>query len=388
MSSFDVAAVIVAGGRGARARTGQPKQYAQLGGVPLLRRTIDAFRNHAAITRVLVVIGREDRDLYETAVAGLDGLLPPATGGETRQASVRAGLEALAETPPDAVLVHDGARPFVRAATIDAIVEQLHSACGAIAALPVADTLKRESSAGGIAETVPRQGLWRAQTPQGFRFDTILAAHRKAGDQEATDDAALLERDGVHVVLVPDHPTNIKLTYREDFDLAEQLLAGARETRTGSGYDVHAFEPGDAVTLCGVDIAHEAGLKGHSDADVGLHALADAIYGALGEGDIGVHFPPSDPQWKGAPSRTFVEHAAARVKERRGRIVNVDVTLICEAPKIAPHREAMTAAMAEMLGLRPAAVSIKATTTEGLGFTGRREGIAAQAIVSIELPRS
>ncbi len=379
-------AIIVAGGRGSRARIGKPKQYAELGGVPLLRRTVMAFTQHPDIRHVLVVIGEDDAARYEKAVAGLDGLLPPTVGGADRQASVHAGLEALAPHGATHVLIHDGARAFVSPQTIRGVMESLYEAEGAIAALPVADTLKRAGASGGIDATVSRDGLWRAQTPQGFRFETILNAHREAPKGSATDDASLLEALGIHVALVPDEPMNMKLTYKEDFALANRLLGGANETRTGLGYDVHAFEEGDAVILGGVTIPHTHKLKGHSDADVALHALADAIYGALGAGDIGHHFPPSDPQWKGAPSRVFLEHAGRLVRDQGGVISNVDVTLICEAPKIGPHRDAMVVSIAEILSVDRARVSVKATTSEKLGFTGRGEGIACQAMAALSLP--
>lgn len=386
MSDHRFAVVIVAGGRGTRAKLARPKQYAPVGGMPLLRRTILAFANHPDVGQIQVVIGDTDLDLYHDATAGITGLLPPVTGGKNRQASVKAGLQALLADPPSHVLIHDGARPFVSEATISAVMAALSSAEGAIAALPVADTLKRANAASGIEETVPRDRLWRAQTPQGFRFETILEAHRKSPDGSATDDASMLEALGIHVALVPDDPENFKLTYGEDFVLAEKLLAGAMETRTGLGIDVHAFEPGDAVTLCGLHIPHTHKLKGHSDADVALHAIADAIYGAIGDGDIGEHFPPSDDKWRGAPSSVFVEHARDRLIARGGSLTHVDLTLVCEAPKIGPHRETMREAVAEMLKVQQSRIAIKATTSEGLGFTGRREGILAQAVATVQLP--
>lgn len=386
MTIHHVCALIVAGGKGTRARVGLPKQYAPVGGVPLLRRTVQAFLAHPSITDVLVVIGDADASRYATAVEGLTGLMPPVVGGESRQGSVANGLAALAANAPSHVLIHDGARPFVSSQTIDAVLSALQSAHGAIAALPVSDTLKRAGPSGGIEATVSRDGLWRAQTPQGFLFDTILKAHQKAAPNSATDDASLLEAMGVHVALVADQPTNIKLTYKEDFALAEQLLAAAQEVRTGLGFDVHAFEPGDAVTLGGVIIPHTHKLKGHSDADVALHALADALYGTIGAGDIGDHFPPSDPKWRGAPSVTFLQHAAKMITDRGGSIVNVDLTLMCEAPKISPHRGAMVATIAQMLDVDSTRVSVKATTTERLGFTGRQEGIACQAIATVKVP--
>lgn len=387
MTEFQTVALIVAGGRGSRARTTLPKQYTSLAGLPVLRRTIEVFARHPRIDAVQVVIGEHDHDLYEDAVSGLPNLLPPTIGGQDRQASVHAGLKALKANAPHHVLIHDGARPFISDETITGVIQALHQAEGAIAALPVSDTLKRANDAQGIEDTVPREGLWRAQTPQGFRFEAIVAVHDDAKAGVATDDASLMEARGVHVAIVPDKPTNIKLTYKEDFALAEMLIAGGRETRIGQGYDVHAFEDGDAVILGGVRIAHDKKLKGHSDADVALHALTDALLGTIGEGDIGTHFPPSEEKWKGAPSHIFLEHASKLIFERGGEIQNVDLTIIAEAPKIGPHRDAMQEKISGMLKIDPQRVSIKATTTEGLGFTGRREGIACQAIASVALGR-
>jgi len=309
-------------------------------------------------------------------------------GGASRQESVLHGLESLADAAPARVLIHDGARPFVDAATIDRVLAALDSHPGAIPAIPVADTLKREGSGRAIAETVGRTGLWRAQTPQGFRFPDILAAHRAAaGSAEASDDAAVMERAGQSVALIDGNPENVKVTTQDDLTRAERWLAGAAETRVGQGFDVHRFAdtPGP-VMLCGVPVDHDFGLAGHSDADVGLHVVVDALLGALGEGDIGHHFPPSDPQWKGADSARFVDRALEIAQARGARLIHVDVTLICEQPKIGPHRPVMARRIAELLQLPESRVSVKATTTEGLGFTGRREGIAAQAAVTVQLP--
>ncbi|WP_031550853.1 bifunctional 2-C-methyl-D-erythritol 4-phosphate cytidylyltransferase/2-C-methyl-D-erythritol 2,4-cyclodiphosphate synthase [Parvularcula oceani] len=376
------AALIVAAGRGARAGGGGPKQYRLLDGRPVLTRTMELFARHPRIDRVLAVIHPEDEAAFEAACPGADYV----HGGADRQASVRLGLEALAGDPPDRVLIHDGARPFVGPATIGAVIDALDRHEGALAALPVTDTLKREDGNGAAAATMPRDGLWRAQTPQGFRFATILAAHRSAPSGSATDDASLLEAAGRPVALVPDDPTNIKLTYPGDFALAELLVQ--RETRTGFGYDVHAFDEGEAVILGGIRIPHTHSLKGHSDADVAMHALTDALYGALSEGDIGRHFPPTDEQWRGAPSDVFLRHAAGLLADRGGRLTSADITLICEAPKIAPHAEAMRESLAQALGCEVSRISVKATTSEGLGFTGRREGIAAQAVCTISVPVS
>ncbi len=389
-----IAAVVVAAGRGTRAAalSGQPKQYMPLMGVPVLRRTLDAVLASPLVTYVQVVIHADDRADYERAVAGLGQkrLLPPVVGGATRQASVLAGVEALATNAPDSVLIHDAARPFVDADLIARVIAALERHDGAIPALPVADTLKRGGADGCIDGTIPRQGLWRAQTPQGFRFAPILAAHRAAAGSAAefTDDAAVAEAHSLRVALVAGSERNRKLTTTEDLDMAERELAGAAlpDFRCGTGFDVHRFAEGDHVWLGGVRIPHTHRLDGHSDADVALHALTDALLGALGDGDIGQHFPPSDMRWKGAASHIFLEDAARRVRDRGGRIGNVDVTILCEAPRIGPHRKAMRAAIAAMLEVDVGRVGVKATTTEGLGFTGRREGIAAMATATVLLP--
>ncbi len=384
-------ALIVAAGRGQRFGGSLPKQYATLAGVPLLRHTLGAFARHPAVDRVCAVIHPDDRDLYEAAATGFD-IAEPVAGGASRQESVLRGLESLEADAPARVLIHDGARPFVSPAIIDRVLAALDTAPGAIAALPVVDTLKQESD-GRIAATRDRSGLWGAQTPQGFRYAEILAAHRAAAGEELTDDAAVAERAGLAVALVEGSRENLKVTSQEDLRSAERWLRAAPdepryETRVGQGFDVHAFGPGDHVTLCGVRVPHEAGLVGHSDADAGLHALTDAILGALGAGDIGDHFPPSDPQWKGADSGKFLIHARDMVAARGGRLLHLDVTLICERPKIGPHRAAMVARIADLLDLPAERVSVKATTTEKLGFTGRGEGIAAQAVATIALPQA
>lgn len=381
-----VASLIVAAGQGSRLGAETPKQYLSLGGIPILRRSVMAYRARGPLR---VVIRPDDRALYDAAVAGLD-LLEPVPGGATRQDSVRLGLESLAPLSPAAVLIHDAARPFVDDATIDRTIDALGAADAAIAALPVVDTLKREDRAGAIGETVPREGLWRAQTPQAFRFDAILAAHRAAAGRGLTDDAAVAEAAGLTVRLVLGDERNFKITTADDLARAERQYAAERwadlpEVRVGQGYDVHRLGPGTAVTLCGVRLDHDRALIGHSDADVGLHAITDALLGTIGAGDIGSHFPPGDPRWKGADSAVFLRHAAALVRGRGGRIVHVDVTLICERPKVGPHRETMRARIADILGLEVDRVSVKATTTEGLGFAGRREGIAAQALATVAL---
>ena len=382
------AALVLAGGSGSRFGGEVPKQYLDIAGRCVLRRAAECFASHPRIEAVRVVIRPGDRTVYDSKFGGL-GILEPVTGGATRQDSARLGLESLVGLAPDRVLIHDGARPFVDAAVIDGTLDALDGAPGAIPALPVSDTLKRSDGAGLIAGTVDRSGLWRAQTPQGFRFVEILAAHRAAAGAKLTDDAAVAENAGLSVALVTGDEDNIKVTTQDDLIRAERLLAGENSMiRVGNGFDVHRFGPGDHVMLCGVSIPHEFALQGHSDADVGLHALTDAILGAVAGGDIGSHFPPSDPQWRDAASEIFLRHAAELVAARGGEIMHLDLTLICEQPKIGPHRDAMRARVAEMLGLDPGSVSIKATTTEGLGFTGRGEGIAAQAVATIRLPAS
>jgi 2-C-methyl-D-erythritol 4-phosphate cytidylyltransferase / 2-C-methyl-D-erythritol 2,4-cyclodiphosphate synthase len=387
-------ALIVAAGSGERFGGDRPKQYQDLGGRAVLHHTVSAFLRHDAVDAVQVVIQPAHRELYDAAVAGL-GLPEPVAGGATRQESVRLGLERLAalDPAPDFVLIHDAARPLIDAATIEAVRTKLNEVPAAIAAVPVTDTLKRSDADGMITGTVERAGLWRAQTPQGFRFPEILKAHRNLAGAELTDDAAVAERAGLGVALVQGNADNLKVTNQDDMARAaltmnSSLPAPLPDVRTGLGFDVHRFAPGDHVVLCGVKVPHEAGLDGHSDADVGLHALTDAVLGALAAGDIGSHFPPSDPQWRGADSALFLRHAVGMVHERGGVIAHVDVTLICERPKIGPYREAMTARMAELLNLPPDRVSVKATTTERLGFTGRGEGIAAQAVATIRLPAS
>jgi 2-C-methyl-D-erythritol 4-phosphate cytidylyltransferase/2-C-methyl-D-erythritol 2,4-cyclodiphosphate synthase len=378
------AALIVAAGRGVRAGEGRPKQYRDLAGRPVLRRSAEAFAGHPAVGRVQIVISPEHRQLYDAAMQGLD-LPAPVDGGETRQESVRLGLETLASVRPSLVLIHDAARPMVSAETITATVAALETADGALPILPASDTLKRVTEA-RVEATLPREGVGLAQTPQGFRFDKILHAHRAAHDTSFTDDASIAEHAGLQIVAVAGSRLNVKLTTPEDFVMAEALLAQTGSVRTGQGFDVHRLGPGDHVWLCGLKIPHTHGLIGHSDADVGLHALTDALLGAASLGDIGQHFPPSEERWRGAPSHLFLTHAAELIGAKAGRIEHVDVTLICERPKIAPHREAMTAKIAELLKLDVARVSVKATTTEGLGFTGRGEGIAAQAIATVRLP--
>lgn len=379
-----VVALVVAAGRGRRFGGDLPKQYQDLAGRPVLRHTLAALAVNPQIDAVRAVIHPDDLDLYREAAAGLN-LLEPVFGGETRQDSVRRGLESMATLAPEMVLIHDGARPFVDAGTIGRVVAALTDHPGAIPAVAVADTLKR-GEGGLIGATIERANLWRAQTPQGFRFADILSAHLAVAGEELTDDAAVAERAGLAVALVLGAEDNFKITTSADLERARRAFAGPGETRVGSGYDVHRFAPGTAVWLCGVAVPHDFALEGHSDADVALHAATDAVLGAIAAADIGRHFPPTDPTWKGASSDRFLAHAGDLVAAMGGRIVHLDITVICERPKVGPHRAAMQARVADILGIRQDRVSVKATTTEGLGFTGRREGIAAQAIATVWLP--
>jgi len=374
-----IAAVLVAAGSGSRFGADSPKQFAALAGRPVIRHAAETLAAHATL---LQPVGDSAR--IEAALKGI-AHLPPVAGGPTRQDSVRSGLEALAPHAPDIVLVHDAARPFIPPGTIPALLAALRDSPGAIPAVPVADTLKRAPH-GRIIETVPREGLFRAQTPQAFRFGTLLSAHQAHRTTPATDDAALLEAAGEAVTVVPGSDDNIKLTYAEDLMRLERVFLARLLPRVGTGFDVHALAPDHPLILCGVLIPHDKGLIGHSDADVGIHALCDAIYGALAEGDIGRHFPPGEAAWKDADSTHFLAHAAERIAARGGILANADITLICERPKIAPHAEAMRRRLAEILGTDVARLSVKATTTERLGFTGRGEGIAAQAVATVMLP--
>jgi 2-C-methyl-D-erythritol 4-phosphate cytidylyltransferase/2-C-methyl-D-erythritol 2,4-cyclodiphosphate synthase len=376
-------ALVVAAGRGERFGAGTPKQYADLGGKPVLRRAVEAFARHPRVDGVKVAIGADDRAAYARAVAGLD-LLEPVVGGGSRQETVRRGLESLAELAPARVLVHDAARPLVSAAVIERVLAALDDHLAALPVLPVVDSLKRTEGR-VVAGAVPRDGLARAQTPQGFRFAEILAAHRGAGGCDHTDDAAVAAAAGLEVAWVEGEESNMKVTRPADLADAERFLGARTRWRTGLGFDVHAFAPGRPLVLCGVPIPHELGLAGHSDADVAFHAVTDALLGTIGAGDIGSHFPPSDPRWRDAASARFLRHAAALLAERGGRVENVDVVIVCERPKIGPHRAEMTARLAEVLGVSIGQVSVKATTSERLGFTGRGEGIAAQAVASVAL---
>ncbi len=397
------AALIVAAGRGVRVGGPLPKQYRPLAGRAVLGHSVRRFAAHPGVDRVRVVIDPADRPLYDEAMqgsadTGAGKLLAPVAGGTTRQESVLRGLESLADAPPDLVLIHDGARPLVPAAVIDGALAALAGHEGALPALAVSDSLKRAAPGEAVvAGSVPREGLWRAQTPQGFRYAAILAAHRSAAGGTLTDDAAVAESAGLGVALTAGDEDNLKITTERDFARAERILAAddgrwaraaeaAFETRVGMGFDVHRFGPGDHLMLCGVAVPHESGVIGHSDGDVGLHAIVDAILGALAAGDIGTHFPPSDEIWRGADSAGFAAHALALLGERGGRLCHVDVTLICERPRIGPHRAAMLARLSALLGLDESRIGLKATTTERLGFAGRGEGIAAQALATVRLP--
>lgn len=380
--SFSV--VIVAAGSGTRAGPGQAKQWRLLAGKPVLRWSVEAFRA-AGAAEIVIVTTAEGETVLPSVLQGLSGWRA-ARGGATRALSVQAGLAMLSHRPSDEpVMVHDAARPFVTRRVVGDLLNALASADIALPALAVADTLKLDEP-GAPLRTVSRANLWRAQTPQAAPRNTLMAAYAKWTGDEPTDDAQVVEAGGGRIALTPGDPLLTKLTYPEDFAMAERLADAARVTRVGQGFDAHRWGPGEEVWLCGVAIKHDETLIGHSDADAGLHALTDAILGAIGEGDIGDHFPPTDPKWKGASSDQFLKHAVDLVTAKGGALVNVDVTLICERPKIKPHRQAMRERLAEILSLPVDRVSVKATTTEKMGFTGRGEGLAASAVVSVETP--
>jgi 2-C-methyl-D-erythritol 4-phosphate cytidylyltransferase / 2-C-methyl-D-erythritol 2,4-cyclodiphosphate synthase len=385
------AAILVAAGRGLRAGTGGPKQYRSIGGQTVIFRSMQPFCTHPQVSVVQPVLHPDDAATFNAACAGLRHQ-PPANGGATRQASVHAGLEALSSERPDIVLIHDAARPFVSEGLISRAIDAASRTGAAIPAIAVADTIKLIDADGNVADTPERARLRIAQTPQAFRYDVILEAHRRAareGRSDFTDDAALAEWAGLTVTTFEGDALNMKLTTPEDFVREEARLASLLgDIRAGTGYDVHAFGDGDHVMICGVRVPHTRGFLAHSDGDVGLHALVDAILGALADGDIGSHFPPSDAKWKGASSDQFLKYAADRVAGRGGRIANLEVTLICERPKIGPLRDQMRARIAEISGVDISRVAVKATTSERLGFTGREEGIAATASATIRLPWS
>jgi 2-C-methyl-D-erythritol 4-phosphate cytidylyltransferase/2-C-methyl-D-erythritol 2,4-cyclodiphosphate synthase len=388
-----VIALLVAAGAGERMQSDLPKPYMHLGDQTLLHHAARTFLEHPGIDGVRVVIRREHHALYKKAIEGL-ALFPCVMGGERRQDSVRLGLESLAHRKPETVLIHDVARPLVSPLLITRVLDGLKEASAVIPALPVADTLKRAKN-GVVSETVSRENVFSVQTPQGFHFPTLLEAHRAFAKDTFTDDAALIEKTGEKVLLVEGDYDNIKITTRKDMERMIALLALDTETRVGHGYDVHTLQPHDQETpigqqnikLCGIRIPFSHHLEGHSDADVGLHALVDALLGAMSEGDIGEHFPPDDRKWQGAESGRFLLYTYELLKNRGGDIVHLDVTIICERPKVAPHREQMRNHIAQLLKLSPDRVSVKATTTEKLGFEGRGEGIAAQAVATVRLPR-
>jgi 2-C-methyl-D-erythritol 4-phosphate cytidylyltransferase / 2-C-methyl-D-erythritol 2,4-cyclodiphosphate synthase len=388
MMAARVVAVVVAGGRGARAGGEIPKQYMMIAGVPVIRSSLALFAGHAQVDAVQPVIHSDDADLFAAASAGLD-VLPPVSGRETRQGSVRSGLEAVGPLNPDIILVHDAARPFASPALVARAIAAAAESAAAVPAMPVSDTVKQVDDTGRVAATLDRSRLVTVQTPQAFAFPPLLDAHRRAaaaGRDDFTDDAALAEWAGMAVAVFAGERANVKITTADDVARAEaeRLL----DVRTGSGFDVHAFGEGDHVMLGGVRVPHTGGVIGHSDADVALHALTDAVLGALADGDIGWHFPPSDPQWRGVSSDRFLGFACERVRARGGIIAHLDVTIVCEAPRIGPHRDAMRARVAEIAGIAVERVAVKATTSETLGFTGRREGLVAMATATIRLPWS
>lgn len=393
---MSIGIVIVAAGRGERAGSPEegPKQYRAIGGRPVIARTLEKFVTWPQTAKIVIVIHRDDEKLLRSALemiadsSGSSGV-EIAFGGATRQQSVLAGVRQLEKTGVSHVMIHDAVRPFCDHDLLDRVAAALAAGAPAVLpAMPVTDTLKRAGSDALVTETVPRAGLYAAQTPQSFRLADILAAHEKAAagnKTDFTDDAAIAEWAGLPVTVVAGSADNVKLTIKRDIAMADEKLSAGLlpDVRTGNGYDVHQLEPGDGVTLCGVFIPHDQTLKGHSDADVALHALTDALLATCGAGDIGDHFPPSDPQWRGAPSRIFIEHAARIVREHGGTIMNADVSLIAEAPKVGPHREAMRAKLSEFLGISLERCSVKATTNEQIGFVGRREGIAAIATATV-----
>ena len=389
-----IAVIVVAAGKGERAQSGEasiPKQYRLVAGKAVLTLTIDSFLVFDAIQYIVPVIHPDHADRYAALGINDPRVLAPVHGSATRQASVLGGLKALAPLRPDLVLIQDAARPFSSPQVIGDVISVLDQYDGALPAVPLTDTIKRSLDGREVVATEDRRLLSAAQTPQGFRFGQIFSAHMRAGNvrREFTDDAEIAEWAGLRVAMVMGDRDNIKITHPEDFVRAERILLGdhAMETRIGTGFDVHSFEPGDHVWLGGVRIDHHSKLNGHSDSDVALHALTDAILGAIGEGDIGIHFPPTDMQWKGAASTIFLKHAGDLVAKRGGRIVNLDVTIVCEAPRIAKHVPAMCTVISQTLGIKPDRVAVKATTSERLGFTGREEGIVAMASASIEVPR-
>ncbi|WP_373504809.1 bifunctional 2-C-methyl-D-erythritol 4-phosphate cytidylyltransferase/2-C-methyl-D-erythritol 2,4-cyclodiphosphate synthase [Aestuariivirga sp.] len=387
-----VAAVIVAGGSGLRAGGEKPKQYQLIGGRPVIWWTCKAFLDHPGVSHVQPVIGEGHEDMFSAAIDGLEMPLP-VIGGSTRQDSCRIGVEAVERHGPTKILIHDAARPFVSSDLISHVIAWLERYPAVIPGMPVAETLKF-APGGIVSRTVDRASIWTAQTPQGFIYDKILGAHRKAqieATANLTDDASVAEHAGIAISMIPGRHENKKLTTAEDIEIADRDMMGRQlenlpDIRVGQGIDIHPFDEGDAVILCGVAIPYSARLKGHSDADAAMHALTDAILGTIGEGDIGTHFPPSDPQWKGAPSRIFLAKAVELLEARRGLIANADITILAEAPKISPHVTAMKDVLSPLLHLAPERIAIKATTMEKLGAIGRKEGIMAFATVTVRLP--
>ncbi|HEU4659418.1 MAG TPA: bifunctional 2-C-methyl-D-erythritol 4-phosphate cytidylyltransferase/2-C-methyl-D-erythritol 2,4-cyclodiphosphate synthase [Pseudolabrys sp.] len=389
MGMSGVAAVVVAAGRGSRAGGDIPKQFRSICGIPMVRHSLATLSEHPGVDIVQPVIHGDDIERFRAAAVDLD-VLPPVFGGATRQASVRAGLEAVAPHAPEIVLVHDAARPFASARLVAHAIAAAKKSGAVAPALPVNDTVKTVDASDLVTGTLDRALLRLVQTPQAFAFAPLLQAHRRAaaeGREDFTDDTALAEWAGIAVSVFPGESGNVKFTNPDDFLHAEATqFAALGDVRTGTGVDVHSFGPGDHVTLGGVRIPHNRALTGHSDADVVLHALVDAILGALADGDIGVHFPPSDPQWRGASSDKFMGFAVQRLRARGGRIAHIDINLVCESPRIGPHRDAMRARIAALAGVDVTRVAVKATTSEKLGFIGRGEGILAYATATVRLP--
>ncbi len=386
---MSIGVVIVAAGKGTRLSSHLPKQYLPLGHQSILKHTIDAFLDHDPSFLIQVVISDSDQLIYEKSIENAS-LLPPVVGCKTRQESVFNGLKALEKHHPDYVLIHDAARPFIKGKLISDVLRELNEYTGAIPAIPIVDTIKREGDGQAIETTIDRQGLWRAQTPQAFHFGTIFEAHQRlSAEQDLTDDASLLEKENIPIKLVMGCEDNFKITTAEDYKKAQKMtqsLPSIPDVRLGHGVDVHATEPGEGVWLLGIFIPASFRLIGHSDADVGLHSLCDAIFGAISDGDIGQHFPPTDPQWKGADSKIFLQYAGEKVKEKGAILTHVDVTILGECPKISPHRQHMQQTVAQILKIDPNRVSIKATTTEKLGFIGRGEGLMAMATATVVFP--
>ncbi|RCL00778.1 MAG: 4-cyclodiphosphate synthase [Candidatus Tokpelaia sp. JSC188] len=387
---MSVAAIVLAAGRGRRTKGNTPKQYASIGGTPIIRRTIETFLSHGNISPIVLVIHPSDYALCQQALGKLTARVLFVEGGATRQDSARAGLRYLQQLSPHYVHIHDGARPFIKHELLDAIYSALTPSSGVLPAMPVSDTFKEADDNDHVIATIPYKRLFAAQTPQSFPYSLILSAHEAAyadGRHDFTDDSAIAEWYTIPMRVIEGAANNIKITWAIDIEMANKRLKeesiALPDVRTGNGYDVHKLEKGDGVVLCGVKIPCQKKLSGHSDADVALHALTDALLATQGAGDIGIHFPPSDPQWKGIASEVFVRHAVRLIRERKGHIANIDITVITEIPKISPYRQMMTWRLREMLGIIPERISIKATSNEMLGFIGRKEGIAAIATATV-----